>query len=74
MPTRVNQPGYHVTILRCPHGTDGMLLRLRKQWWGGPGTGGTGRVLHEFCIPVKDVPESEMLARGLEAVAAALRG
>lgn len=62
-------------VAPCPHGEAGtMQVRVVKGWWGGPGVGGRQRCIHEFCIPVPDGPESERVARCLEAAAAALRG
>lgn len=71
---RIRQPLYRVMVRQCPHGGDGIWVRVTKAWWAGPVDGGKARELHSFCIPRPDGGEPEMIARGLEAAAAALRG
>lgn len=70
----LQRPFLRVRIGDCPHGDSAHEVLVWRAWWAGIGQGGTQRELHRFCIPTQDGPESERMARCLEAAAAALRG
>lgn len=44
-------------------------VRIRKGWWGGPGTGGSGAVLHDFEVELRATSENERIREALRAAA-----
>lgn len=44
-------------------------VRLRKGWWSGPGTGGTGVLLLELTLELRATDERERMREALRATA-----
>lgn len=44
-------------------------VRIRKGWWGGPGTGGKGATLADFDVQLRATDERDRIREALRAAA-----